>query len=59
MKLAGLLMLVAGWLLIVATVVLLGASPMRGAFIASGAAVEALGLVLLVRSHLVLRGENG
>jgi hypothetical protein len=59
MKLAGLLMLVAGWLLIVATIVLLGAAPLRGAFVAAGAAVEILGLVLVVRSHLVLRGEHG
>jgi hypothetical protein len=59
MKLAGLLMLVAGWLLIVATIVLLGAAPSRGAFIAAGVAVEILGLVLVVRSHLVLRGEHG
>ena len=59
MKLAGLLMLVAGWLLIVATVALLGAARLRGSFIAAGAAVEILGLVLLVRSHLVLRGEHG
>jgi len=59
MKLAGLLMLVAGWLLIVATVALLGAAPLRGAFIAAGIAVEAIGLGLLVRSHLVLLGEHG
>jgi hypothetical protein len=59
MKLAGLLMLVAGWLLIVATVALLGAAPLRAEFISAGAAVEILGLVLLIRSHLVLRGEHG
>jgi len=59
MKLAGLLMLVSGWLLIVATVILLGAAPLRGAFIAAGVAVEVLGLVLVVRSHLALRGEHG
>jgi hypothetical protein len=59
MKLAGLLMLVAGWLLIVATVALLGAVPPRGPFIAAGIAVEAIGLGLLIRSHLVLRGDHG
>jgi hypothetical protein len=59
MKLAGLLMLVAGWLLILATLALLGAAPLRGAFIAAGLAVEAIGLGLLVRSHLVLRGDHG
>jgi hypothetical protein len=59
MKLAGLLMLVAGWILIVATIALLGAAPLRGPFIAGGIAVELLGLGLLIRSHLVLRGDHG
>ncbi len=59
MKLAGLLMLLAGWLVIVATIALLGTTPLRDAFIAAGIAVEAIGLGLLVRSHLVLRGEHG
>jgi len=59
MKLAGLLMLVSGWLLIVATIALLGAAPLRAAFIAAGVAVEAIGLGLLVRSHLILRGDQG
>jgi len=58
MKLAGLLMLFAGWLLIVAAIALLGTSPMRGAFIAAGASVEVLGLGLLIRSHLVMRGNH-
>jgi Flp pilus assembly protein TadB len=59
MKLAGLLMLVAGWLLILATLALLGSAPLRGAFVVAGVAVEAIGLGLLVRSHLVLRGDHG
>ena len=58
MKLAGFLMLVAGWLLIVATIALLSTAPLRGAFIAAGAAVEVVGLVLIVRCHLVPRGEH-
>ncbi len=51
-------MLVAGWLLIVATIALLSTAPLRGAFIAAGAAVEIVGLVLIVRCHLVPRGEH-
>jgi hypothetical protein len=58
MKLAGFLMLVAGWLLIVATIALLSTAPLRETFIAAGAAVEVVGLVLIVRCHIVLRGEH-
>ncbi len=54
MKLAGLLLLLAGWMIAVAAVVLLAAMAPRAGFVAAGVAVEALGLVLLVRSHLVL-----
>jgi hypothetical protein len=52
MKLAGLLLLPAGWLLVICALVLLGAPAPRGAFVFAGVAVEILGLVLLVRAHL-------
>lgn len=52
MKLAGLLLLPAGWLLVISALVLLAASVARGAFVFAGIGVEVLGLVLLVRSHL-------
>ncbi len=59
MKIAGLLLLVSGWLLVVATIALLGPAPARGAFVAAGIAVEILGLGLLSRSHSNWREDQG
>jgi hypothetical protein len=54
MKLAGFLLLVAGWAIVVAAVALLPSAGARAGFVLSGVAVELLGLALTVRSHLVL-----
>ena len=58
MKLAGFLLLPAGWLLVLSAVVLLASPAPRTAFVLAGIAVEVLGLVLVVRTHLVPRGER-
>jgi len=58
MKLAGFLLLLAGWGLVLSAVVLLAASPSRAAFALAGVAVEILGLVLVVRTHLLPRAER-
>jgi hypothetical protein len=55
MKALGFLMLLAGWFLVLAAVVLFQAPPPRAAFVLIGLAVEALGLVLAFRSHLIPR----
>jgi hypothetical protein len=52
MKTAGFLLLAAGWVLVLAAIVLLGAPVLRGAFVAAGVGTELLGLTLAVRSHL-------
>jgi hypothetical protein len=52
MKLAGLLMLVAGWAIVVAAMVMLPAQTVRAVFVLAGVAVEGLGLVLAARAHL-------
>jgi hypothetical protein len=52
MKPAGFLLLISGWLLVIAALTILKDGPARGAFIAAGLAVEVLGLALAVRSHL-------
>jgi len=57
MKLAGFLLLVAGWAIVVAAVALLPSSGARVGFVLAGLAVEVLGLALAVRSHLVLQAE--
>jgi hypothetical protein len=58
MKLAGFLLLPAGWVLVLAAIALLGAAGPRGAFLLAGIGVELLGLVLVARSHLTLRKED-
>lgn len=54
MKIAGCLLLVAGWLLVLSTVVLLPAGGSRAVFVLVGMAVEVLALVLVFRSHRIL-----
>jgi len=51
-------MLLAGWLVVLAAIVLFSAPPMRSAFVCVGIAVEGLGLALAFRSHLIPREEK-
>ena len=52
MKIAGLLLLPAGWMIVASAIVLLPSAAARMVFMLAGAAVQLLGLVLLFRSHL-------
>ena len=52
MKVLGLLLLLAGWLIALAAVALLAPTAPRAAFVLAGMAVEILGLVLVVRAHI-------
>jgi hypothetical protein len=54
----GFLMLLAGWFLVMAAIVLFASLPLRAAFVLAGVAVEALGLILAFRSHLIPREEK-
>jgi hypothetical protein len=58
MKLAGFLLLLAGWALVLAAIALLSAAGPRAAFLLAGVGVEALGLVLLARSHLTPKEDD-
>ncbi|MGA2354308.1 MAG: hypothetical protein ABSG02_07420 [Terriglobales bacterium] len=58
MKIAGFLLLIAGWGIVVAAVALLPSPGVRLAFVLAGLAVEIFGLVLAVRAHLVLPAEG-
>ncbi len=58
MKLVSLLLLMAGWVLVVAAVVLLASPPSRAGFVLAGIAVETLGLILIFRSHAIPREEK-
>jgi len=59
MKAAGFLLLLAGWAIVVAALLLLPSAASRVAFVLAGIVVQALGLVLAVRSHRVLDVERG
>jgi len=58
MKVAGFLLLLAGWALVLAAIALLGAAGPRAAFLLAGVAVEVLGLVLVARSHLTPKEDE-
>jgi hypothetical protein len=59
MKLAGFLLLLAGWSIILAAVALLAAGLVQTCFALAGVGVEVLGLVLVIRSHPIFRSERG
>jgi hypothetical protein len=58
MKLTGLLMMPAGWIIVLAALVLLRMSLAQNLFITAGMGVEILGLVLFTRSHLEAKRGN-
>lgn len=58
MKYVGLLVMPAGFFLSIAALLLFPASAQRTAFALCGVAVEAMGLVVAVRGHMQIRGEN-
>jgi len=56
MKLAGFLLLLSGWGIVVSTPPLLPSLGARSAFVLAGMAVELIGLTLVARSHRVPKG---
>ena len=58
MRLAGLLLLPAGWGLVIAALILLAASGPRTAFVLAGFGVEILGMTLLIRTHIPPRRDR-
>ena len=59
MKLTGFLLLLAGWGIVLAALVLLAQPASRAGFVLAGVGVEALGLILVFRSHFVPRRDRG
>jgi hypothetical protein len=59
MKIAGFLLLLAGWFLVLAALVLLKTGLSLNIFVLAAVAVEMVGLALVARSHLPLRGDRG
>jgi hypothetical protein len=58
MKLAGFLLLLAGWVIVVAAVILLIPINARTIFVLAGAAVEIVGLTLVIRSNPLAVSEK-
>jgi hypothetical protein len=58
MKLAGFLLLLAGWIIVAAAVILLLPANARIVFVLSGVAVEILGLALVIRANPLVVGEK-
>jgi hypothetical protein len=58
MKALGFLLLTAGWAIVLTAVALLTTSVPRAAFVLAGTGVEVLGLVFVIRSHPIQRGEQ-
>jgi hypothetical protein len=58
LKLLGFLLLLAGWGIILAAMVLLSQTPARIAFVIAGLGIETVGFALVVRSHPISRGEE-
>ena len=56
MKILGFLLMVAGWILVLAAIEMLSPLGARSAFVAAGIAVEVTGLALVIRSHATARG---
>jgi hypothetical protein len=55
MKAAGFMLLLAGWGIVLAALLLLAAAGAQAIFVFAGVAVEALGLTLVIRAHLLRR----
>jgi hypothetical protein len=59
MKIVGFLLLLAGWFLVLAAIVLLASPSSPASFVLAGIGVEGLGLILVIRSHLIPREKRG
>jgi len=59
MKAVGFGSLIAGWFLVLSSLVMLPEGIARGVFVAAGLAVEITGLVVVARAHRSPKGEAG
>jgi hypothetical protein len=51
--------LLAGWVIVLAALAVIGSGVPLAAFVLSGTGVEMLGLVLVIRAHMVRHGDAG
>ena len=59
MRISGFLLLLAGWAIDLTAVAILKAVTQQTIFVLAGTAVQLLGMGLVVRSHLIPRGDRG
>ena len=59
MRIAGFLLLLAGWGIVLCAIALLRSPSLIASFVMAGTGVEVLGLVLVIRSHRLIRKERG
>ena len=59
MKLMALVLLLAGWAIALAAVILLRSAASCTSFVLAGIAVEVTGLILLMRAHRISRRQQG
>ena len=59
MRLAGFLLLLAGWGIVLVAVALLAGDLARLCFVAAGAGVEVIGIVIVFRSYPLVLGKRG
>jgi hypothetical protein len=57
MRIAGFLLLAAGWVIVTSALFLLSAGA-RAAFVVAGIAVQMLGLIFSIRTHRVMESER-
>ena len=58
MKLTGFLLLVGGWIIVLAAMAMLPSGPSQVSFVLVALGVEALGLTLVFRAHLIPSRER-
>jgi hypothetical protein len=58
MKLAGFFLLLAGWIIVAAAVILLLPANAKAVFVLAGVAVEILGLTLVIRANPLAVGDK-
>lgn len=59
MRPAGFLLLISGGVIALFAIAILPSSGSRGTFLAASIAVEAIGLGLVIRSHMPVKEERG
>ncbi len=57
-KALGFILLLAGWALVLAAIILLMPGAPRGAFVLAGMGVEIVGMVLVIRAHIIPAGSR-